>query len=91
MKIVLSLAAAALVIAHGAGAMAAELPTYEVTGFPISPVQVQLVGAANVQEQPPVATQTLGMSASPHQVSVPTPRVKRTAAAIAPTTGSVAR
>jgi hypothetical protein len=49
MKIVMSLATAAMVIAYGAGAMAAELPSYEVAGFPISPVQVQLVGAARVQ------------------------------------------
>ena len=92
MKIVLSLATAVMVIAYGSGAMAAELPTYEVKGLPVSPVQVQLVGAANVREQSPVATLTAdGMSASPHQISVLAPRAKRTAAAIAPTTGSVAR
>jgi hypothetical protein len=95
MKIVMSLATAAMVIAYGAGAMAAELPSYEVAGFPISPVQVQLVGAARVQEQPPLATGTLdGTSASPHQISVLTPRGKRTAAAIAAdvtSTGSLAR
>ena len=91
MKIVLSLAAAAMVVAYGAGAMAAERPTFEVKGMPISPVQVQLVGAANVQEQPPVATLALDDTASPHQVSVLAPRTKRTAAAIAPTTGLVAR
>ncbi len=95
MKIVLSIATAAMIIANGAGAMAAELPTFEVTGFPISPVQARLVGAANVQEQSPVAALTPdGMSASPHQISVLTPRAKRAAAAIAPavtTAGFVAR
>jgi hypothetical protein len=95
MKVVMLIAAAAMVIAGGAGAMAADLPTYESSGFPISPVQVQLLGAKNVQEQPVVAMATVnGMAASPHQISVLKPRTKRTAAAIATdvtTTGSVAR
>jgi hypothetical protein len=94
MKIVMSLATAAMVIACGAGAMAAELPSYEVTGFPISPVQVQLVGAAHVQERPPLAATALdGSSATPHQISVLTPRANRTAAIAADvtSTGSVAR
>jgi hypothetical protein len=95
MKIVMSLATAAMVIAYGAGAMAAELPSYEVAGFPISPVQVQLVGAAHVQEQPPLTKPALdGTSASPHQISVLTPRANRTTAAMAAdvtSTGSVAR
>ncbi|HEY0799222.1 MAG TPA: hypothetical protein VGD54_00150 [Steroidobacteraceae bacterium] len=89
MKIVLSIATAAMVIANGAGAMAAELPTFGVSGFPISPVQAQLLGTANVREQPPVAAlRPDGMSASPHQISVLTPRAKRTAAT---TAGFVAR
>lgn len=92
MKIVKSIAAAAMVVASGAGAMAAELPTYEAAGFPISPVQVQVVGAGRVQEQPPLTT---AMSATPLQISVLTPRAKkRTAAAVATdviTTGSIAR
>lgn len=94
MKVVMSIAAA-MVMASGAGAMAAELPTYEASGFPISPVQVQLLGATNVQERPAVAPATVGgMAASPHQISVLTPRAKQTAAAVATdvtTTGSVAR
>ena len=93
MKIVLSIATAAMFIATGAGAMAAELPTFEATGFPISPVQAQLVGAANVREQSPITTLTSG-GMSPHQISVLTPRAKRTAAAITPavtTAGFVAR
>jgi hypothetical protein len=83
MKIVLSIAAAAMVITSGA--MAAELPTFEVSGFPISPVQAQLIGAANVREQSPVSAPSPdGAAASPHQIGVMTPRAKRTAAAIAP-------
>jgi hypothetical protein len=92
MKRVFSIAAVAMVIVNGAGAMAAELPTFETTGFPISPVQMQAVGAAEVREQPPVATPTVdGMPASPHQLSVLAPRAKRTAAATAPNTGFAAR
>ncbi len=92
MKIVLSIATAAMIIASGTGVMAAELPTFDVTGFPISPVQVQVLGAANVREQSPVAALTPDKLASPHQM---TPRTKRTAAATTPatttTTGFVAR
>jgi hypothetical protein len=90
MKIVLSIATAAMIIAGGAGAMAAELPTFDVTGFPISPVQVQVLGAANVREQSTVAALTPDKLASPHRM---TPRTKRTAAATTPatTTGFVAR
>jgi hypothetical protein len=93
MKIVLSIAAAAVVMATGA--TAGELPTFEVSGFPISPVQAQLIGAGNVREQSPAAPSPDGASASPHQISVLTPRVKRTAAAGAPglttTAGFVSR
>ncbi len=59
----------------GAGVEAAELPSFELTGFPITPVQVQVVGASQVEERSPIPTLTLGgMPASPHQVSVLTPR-----------------
>jgi hypothetical protein len=57
-----------------------ELPTYEANGLPISPLQVGLLGAANVQEQSPVVT----AAASPHQLSVLTPRTKMTTAGAAP-------
>lgn len=85
-KTTLSIAAAALISIAGATAgFAAELPTYETTGLPISAVQVRVLGAANVREQSPVATST----ASPHQLSALTPRTKLTAATVAParTTG----
>ncbi len=80
-KTSLSIAAAAVLIAGGTAGFAAELPTYEVTGLPISPVQVQVLGAANVREQSPVSTS----AASPHQLSVLTPRAKMTTATVAPT------
>jgi hypothetical protein len=66
-KTPLSIAAAAVIsIAGGTAGFAAELPTYESAGFPVSAVQVQVLGAANVQEQSPVPTST----ASPHQLRV---------------------
>ena len=56
-KTYLSIAAAAVISFAGATVgIAAELPTYEANGFPISPVQVGVLGAANVKEQAPMAT-----------------------------------
>ena len=81
-KTPLSIAAAAVIsIAGGAAGFAAELPSYESAGFPISAVQVRVLGAANVQEQSPVPTST----ASPHQLRVLTPRTKMTTATAAAT------
>ncbi len=68
--------AAVLSIAGATAAFAAELPSYETTGFPVSPVQVGVLGAANVREQSPVATSTV----TPLQLSVLTPRSKITTA-----------
>ena len=55
------------------------LPTYEANGLPISPVQVGLLGAANVREQSPTAAM-----ASPLQLQVLTPRPKLRTATAAP-------
>jgi hypothetical protein len=75
-KILLSIAAIAAVMLDGAGAAAAELPTFELMGFPITRHQVAVLGAAHVQERSPTPTLTLGdMPASPHQVRVLTPRI----------------
>ena len=80
----LSIAAAAVIsMAAGTAGFAAELPSYETSGLPISTVQVQVLGAANVREQSPVVTS----AASPHQLSVLTPRAKMTTA----TTGRAIR
>jgi 2-methylaconitate cis-trans-isomerase PrpF len=73
--------AAAISVAGGTAAFAAELPTYEVTGFPISPVQLRLLGPANVQER---STTPTGMAA-PHQADVLTGRPGVTTGTIAPT------
>ncbi len=76
-KTSLTLAAAvAISVAGGAASFAAELPTYELNGLPISQVQVGLLGAANVREQSPVTA----TAASPHQLSVLTQRPKLKAA-----------
>ena len=77
-KISLSFAAAAvLAMTAVTGAVAAELPTYEKAGLPVSAVQLQVMGAEGVSEASPVAT-----SATPVQLSVLTPRHKTKTAAI---------
>ena len=71
-KISLSVAAAAmLAITAAGGAVAAELPSYEKAGLPVSAVQLQVMGAENVQQASPATT-----SATPVQLSVLTPRNK---------------
>jgi hypothetical protein len=88
-KTSLSITAAAVLIAGGTAAFAAELPTYESTGLPISAVQVRVLGAANVQQQAPVPASMV----TPVQRSVLTPRTKITTATVAParaeTVGSI--
>jgi len=65
----------ALATLQGAAAVAAELPTFEVSSFPATPLQVSVMGSAGVQEQAPTATLTRNdMPASPHQLAVLTPR-----------------
>lgn len=82
-KISLSIAAAMLALSASGGALAAELPSYEKAGLPVSAVQVQVLGAENVQEAAPVAT-----TATPVQLSVLTPRSKiKTAQGRSETTG----
>ena len=78
-KTYLSIAAAVISMAGGTAGFAAELPAYQAAGLPISAVQVQVLGAANVGEQSPVSTYAV----SPHQLSVLTPRTKLTTATVA--------
>jgi hypothetical protein len=74
--------AVATVMLSGAGATAAELPTFEALGLPITQHQIAVLGAVHVQERSPAPTLTLGgMPASPVQVAVLTPRAKEVAAA----------
>ena len=72
----------AIAIAGGTTSFAAQLPTYEVKGLPISPVQAGLFGAADIREQ----SQAAPSAASPHQLSVLTPRTKVKTATTAPLT-----
>ena len=75
-KTIQSIAAvAAFSMAGAAAGFAAELPSYEAKRLPISPVQIRVLGAADVREQSPALTSTL----TAHQVSVLTPRKTRTA------------
>ncbi|MBR1227417.1 MULTISPECIES: hypothetical protein [unclassified Bradyrhizobium] len=75
-KITLSVAAAAMfAITAAGGAVAAELPSYERSGLPVSAVQLQVLGVEGVQEASPVATSVTAV-----QLSVLTPRSKITTA-----------
>ena len=72
----ISLSAAALVVMTAATAgVAAELPAYEKAGLPISALQIQVLGAENVQE-----ASAATVSVTPVQLSVLTPRHKITTA-----------
>jgi hypothetical protein len=78
MKYLLLIAAAAALMTGGVGATAAELPAYAASGFPVTPHQVAIIGAADVEEQSASPTLTLGgMPTSPHQVAVLTPRAMK--------------
>jgi hypothetical protein len=67
-----------IVLACADLASAAEFPTYELMGFPITPHQFSVLGSANVQEASPAPTLMLrAMPASPHQIAVLTPHKKR--------------
>ncbi len=69
------LATAVLSLAIGGAAVAAELPTFEVSSFPATSVQVSVMGSAGVQEQSAQTSLTRGgMPASPAQLAVLTPR-----------------
>ena len=58
-----------------AGVFAADLPTYEVLGFPVTQHQLAAVNTAYVQESAPGTTLTLaGMPASPVQILILRPR-----------------
>jgi hypothetical protein len=76
MKRLVLFAAVAVVLLEGAAvAGAAELPTYESMGLPITAFQISVVGSTHVQEVTPVPALTAaGMPASPHQIAVLTPR-----------------
>lgn len=79
MRKLLSITSTAVVVLGGVSAKGSELPAFEKSGFPITQVQVSVLGAAGVQESSPIPTLMLnGMPASPHQVAVLTPQRKTT-------------
>jgi hypothetical protein len=60
-----------------ADACGLRLPTFELTGFPISRHQVAVLGSAQVEERTAAPTLMLaGMPASPHQIAVLKPHAK---------------
>jgi hypothetical protein len=72
-----AIAAIGSTMPNHADACALRLPTFEVTGFPISPHQVAVLGSARVEESTPAPKLMLaGMPASPNQIAVLTPHVK---------------
>jgi hypothetical protein len=78
MRVLSIIAVSAAMIASSAGAFAGELPSYEVKSFPISATQVQVLGGAGVEEQSTAPAMIVaGMPASPAQLMVLSPRVKR--------------
>jgi hypothetical protein len=82
MRVLSMIAVAGAMIVSSAGAFASELPSYEVKSFPISTTQVQVLGGAGVEEQSAAPAMIVaGMPASPAQMSVLSPRVKRLASA----------
>ena len=82
MRVLSMIAVAGAMIASTASAFAGELPSYEAKSFPISTMQVQVLGGAGVEEQSTTPTLTVaGMPASPAQLSVLSSRVKRMASA----------
>lgn len=71
MKSLVSFSVAAVFSLGGATIAHAELPTFELNGFPITAHQLHGVQSGQIRERAPTATLTLaGMPASPHQVAV---------------------
>ena len=74
-KKTLTIAATILTIAGATSAFAAELPTYEANGFPVSPLQVHVLGAGHVEQQVAAPTTVASM----HQLKVLGSRKVKTA------------
>jgi hypothetical protein len=75
----LPIAASAMLIAGTFAATAAELPTYEVAGFPMTPLQASALGATGVREQAPTTSSELaGLPATALQMTVLSRRGSRT-------------
>jgi hypothetical protein len=87
-KTLLAATALALALLESA-ATAGELPTFEVSSFPATPLQLSVTGSADVQERSatPSLTQN-SMPASPHQLAVLTPRHRKVSDANPGTVGA---
>jgi hypothetical protein len=71
----ISFAAATALLFGGSGLAAAESANFETKGFPISLHQAQVTGLPDIEEAAPRAMLAAGgMPASPHQLSVLSPR-----------------
>ena len=67
----ISITAVTVLLLGTMGVSGAELPQYEVAGFPISPLQISVLGPSGIREQTPIPRLTLnGMPASPNQIAV---------------------
>ena len=78
-----SLALTAVLLSSAAAATAAELPTFEIIGFPLTQHQLTVLNSDIVQERSPAAfSLTLaGLPVSPVQIGVLTPRSRQEFAA----------
>ena len=74
----ISITTVTVFVLGAARASAGDLPQYEFAGFPISPLQITVLGLGGIQEHSAAPTITLnGMPASPHQIAVIGPRTKK--------------
>lgn len=90
MKTIFSIGAITGFLLGATSATAAELPTFEFKGLPITAHQAALLGLAGVQESSPTPALTLGgMPASPLQIVVLTRHRSIKAAAAMPAIGAV--
>jgi hypothetical protein len=70
-RIAAAAAVASLVLGAATAAPAQDYPTFERNGYPLTPLQLQVLGSDRVQERAPPST-LVGdsMPASPHQLAV---------------------
>jgi hypothetical protein len=88
-KRLLATSVLAFAVLESAAAAAGELPTFEISSFPTTPLQVAVMGGTDVHEQAAAPTLTRnGVPASPHQLSVLTPRHRKVSEAGQSTVGA---
>ncbi len=73
-----SFALTAVLLLSGLSVAAAEPPTFEILGFPLTAHQLTALNSGAVRERSPAPTLTVvGMPASPVQILILTPRPKQ--------------